>query len=110
MRIERADKRYQPLNLLRLVIEPAVYLRVADKPPVAQRLQRARADVQHPAHVLVVEPSAHPLLAVVTADFVHPADVCLEFGNHPLKHLSFDTYYFHLAIYYNISTVFVSDR
>ena len=42
MRIERADKRYQPLNLLRLVIEPAVYLRVADKPPVTQRLQRAR--------------------------------------------------------------------
>ena len=41
MRIERADKRYQPLHLLRLVIEPAVYLRVADKPPVAQRLQRA---------------------------------------------------------------------
>ena len=36
MRIERADKRYQPLHLLRLVIEPAVYLRVADKPPVAQ--------------------------------------------------------------------------
>ena len=33
MRIERADKRYQPLHLLWLVIEPAVYLRVADKPP-----------------------------------------------------------------------------
>ena len=32
MRIERADKRYQPLHLLWLVIEPAVYLRVADKP------------------------------------------------------------------------------
>ena len=52
MRIERADKRYQPLHLLRLVIEPAVYLRVADKPPVAQRLQRARAYSQLPADLL----------------------------------------------------------
>jgi len=59
MRIERADKRYQPLHLLRLVIEPAVYLRVADKPPVAQRLQRARAYSQLPADLLAREPSFH---------------------------------------------------
>ena len=59
MRIERADKRYQPLNLLRLVIEPAVNLRVADKPPVAQGLQRARADPQLPADLLAREPSFH---------------------------------------------------
>ena len=59
MRIERADKRYQPLHLLWLVIEPAVYLRVADKPPVTQRLQRARAYSQLPADLLAREPSFH---------------------------------------------------
>ena len=83
-------------TVIRLVADLAVCQRAV----VAQRLQRARADVQHTAHVLIVEPSAHPLLVVVTADFVHPADVCLEFGNHPFKYLSFDTYYFHLAIHY----------
>ena len=60
MRIERADKRYQPLHLLWLVIEPAVYLRVADKPLVAQGLQRARADSQLPADLLASEPPFQP--------------------------------------------------
>ena len=42
------------------MIEPAVYLRVADKPLVAQRLQRARADSQLPADFLAREPSFQP--------------------------------------------------
>ena len=59
MRIERTDKRNQSPDFFRLVIEPAVYLRVADKPLVAQGLQRARADSQLPADLLAREPSFH---------------------------------------------------
>ena len=96
MRIERADKRYQPLNLLRLVIEPAVYLRVADKPPVAQRLQRARADSQLPADLLAREPSFHAPRVAFAPQGGDLLRECAECRHHHLEGLFLDRYYFHI--------------
>ena len=96
MRIERADKRYQPLNLLRLVIEPAVYLRVADKPPVAQRLQRARAYSQLPADLLAREPSFHAPRAAFAPQGCDLFRKCAECRHHHLKGLFLNRYYFHI--------------
>jgi len=67
-----------------------VYLRVSQRPVVAQGLQRARADVEHPAHVLIVHPLAHPFFTVPQADGIHAADEAVELGDHRLEGLSFD--------------------
>ena len=96
MRIERADKRYQPLHLLRLVIEPAVYLRVADKPPVAQRLQRARAYSQLPADLLAREPSLHAPCVAFAPQGGDLLRKCAERRHHHLEGLFLDRYYFHI--------------
>ena len=95
MRIERADKRYQPLNLLRLVIEPAVYLRVADKPPVTQGLQRARADPQLPADLLAREPPFHPPAVAPAPQGGYLLREGVEGRHHHLEGLFLDRYYFH---------------
>ena len=95
MRIERADKRYQPLNLLRLVIEPAVYLRVADKPPVTQSLQRARADPQLPADLLAREPPFHPPAVAPAPKGGYLLREGVEGHHHHLEGLFLDRYYFH---------------
>ena len=96
MRIERADKRYQPLHLLRLVIEPAVYLRVADKPPVAQRLQRARAYSQLPADLLAREPSFQPPAVALAPQGGNLLREGVEGRHHHLESLFLDRYYFHI--------------
>ena len=96
MRIERADKRYQPLHLLWLVIEPAVYLRVADKPPVAQRLQRARAYSQLPADLLAREPSFHAPRVAFAPQGGDLLRECAECRHHHLESLFLDRYYFHI--------------
>ena len=93
--IERTDKRNQPSDLLRLVIEPAVNLRVADKPPVAQRLQRARADPQLPADLLAREPPFQPpsvALAPQGGNFLREG---VEGRHHHLEGPFLDRYYFH---------------
>ena len=95
MRIERADKRYQPLHLLWLVIEPAVYLRVADKPPVTQRLQRARADPQLPADLLAREPPFHPPAVAPAPQGGYLLREGVEGRHHHLEGLFLDRYYFH---------------
>ena len=96
MRIERADKRYQPLHLLRLVIEPAVYLRVADKPPVAQRLQRARADSQLPADLLAREPPFQPPAVALAPQGGNLLREGVEGRHHHLEGLFLDRYNFHI--------------
>ena len=96
MRIERADKRYQPLHLLWLVIEPAVYLRVADKPPVTQRLQRARAYSQLPADLLAREPSFHAPRVAFAPQGGDLLRECAECRHHHLESLFLDRYYFHI--------------
>jgi len=72
-------------------------LAVCQRPVVTQCLQRAWADVEHPAHVLIVHPLAHSLFSVPMADGIHPADETVELGDQFLKGLFFDCYDFHIV-------------
>ena len=94
--IECADKRYQPSDLLWLVIEPAVYLRIADKPPVAQCLQRARADSQLPADLLAREPPFQPPAVALAPQGGNLLREGVEGRQHRLEGLFLDRYNFHI--------------
>ena len=87
--------RNQPPDLLRPVIEPAVYLRVADKPPVTQSLQRARADPQLPADLLAREPPFHPPAVAPAPQGGYLLREGVEGRHHHLEGLFLDRYYFH---------------
>lgn len=78
------------LHIYGAVIRLVVDLRISQRAVVPQGLQRAWADVEHPAHVLIVHPLAHCLLSVPLADGFHAADEAVELGDHRLKGLSFD--------------------
>ena len=67
-----------------------VYLRVSQRSVVPKGLQRAWADVEHPANVLIVHLLAHLLLSVPPADGIHATDETVEPGDHRLKGLSFN--------------------
>ena len=67
-----------------------VYLRISQRAVVPKRLQRAWADVEHPAHVLIVHPLTHFLFAVTMADGIHTADEAVELGDQFLKCLFLD--------------------
>jgi len=85
------------LHIFGTVIRLVVYLRVSQRTVVAQGLQRAGADVEHPAHVLIVHPLTHSLFSMPLADGIHTADEMVELGNHLLKGLFFDRYDFHIV-------------
>ena len=67
-----------------------VNLAIPQRPVVPKRLQGSCADIEHPAHVLIVHPLVHFLFAVSAADAIHPTDEAVEFGDQFLKGLSFD--------------------
>jgi len=67
-----------------------VNLAVCQSSVVPKRLQGSGADVQHPAHVLIVHPLAHLLFTVPMADGIHPADEAVELGDQFLEGLSLD--------------------
>lgn len=48
-------------------------------------VKRARTDVQHPAHILIVHLLTHCLFAVPMADGIHAANELVELGDHRLK-------------------------
>jgi len=78
------------LDIFGTVIGLVVYLRISQCAVVSKRLQRVRADVEHPAHVLIVHPLTHFLFTVPMADGIHAADEAIELGDHRLEGLSFD--------------------
>lgn len=57
---------------------------------IPKSLQRAWADVEYSAHVLIVHPLAHCLFPMPMADDIHSADEAVELGDHRLKGFSFD--------------------
>ena len=65
-------------------------LAVRQRAVVTQGLQGAWADVEHPAHVLIVHPLTHCLFPVPMADGIHTADETVELGDHRFNGLSFD--------------------
>ena len=76
---------HDALHIFGTVIRFVIDLREGKCAVVPQRLQGARTDVQHPAHVLIVHPLTHCLFAVPMADGIHAADELVELGDHRLK-------------------------
>ena len=81
---------HDAFHILGMVICLVVNLREGKRAIVSQRLQRARTDVQHPAHVLIIHPLTHCLFAVPMTDGIHAADELVEPGDHRLKGSFFD--------------------
>jgi len=77
------------LYIIGTVVGLVVYLRVSQRPVVPKGLQRAWADVEYPAHVLIVHPLVYCLLSVPLTDGIHATDETVELGDHRLKGVSF---------------------
>ncbi len=90
------DYRHDTLHVLGAVIGLVVDLAVCQSSIIPKCLQRAGADVEHLAHILIVHPLTHRLLPVPMADGIHAADEMVELGDHLLKGLLFNRYDFHI--------------
>ena len=92
----RTDKRDEPFHIFRLVVKTEADLRITDKAPVTQFLQRALADSQLPTNLFAREPLAEPFgipLALQGGDLLHEG---IRLCHHFLEGLFLDRYYFHI--------------
>jgi len=103
------DNRHDTLHVFGTVIGLMVDLAVCQSSIIPKCLQRAWADVEHLAHVLIVHPLAHRFLSMPMADGIHAADETIEFGDQLLKGSFFDRYDFHIH-YYLLLFLFLPQR
>ena len=96
MRIERADKRYQPLHLLWLVIELALEAGERQPSGITEGLQGTWRDVKAQADILAVQSLSGFLTAVSLIQSVHMCGQVLGTCQHPLKDTGLDVAYFHI--------------
>ncbi len=77
------------------------YLRIGQCAVITQGLQCSWADVEHNAHILIIQPRSLAHITVEGTELLHTVCKDLELREHSLKCSCFNVYNFHKSIFFN---------